>query len=76
MGRKEKKEHRGETAGGEKSGVGKKSGKTGKGIFKPLERVCILDDSGVQPREKNAKFETFPFAFSFTMGSLQKSICK
>ncbi len=59
-----------------KSGVGKKTGKTGKGVFKPLERVCILDDSRVQPREKNAKFETFPFAFLFIMVSLQKSICK
>lgn len=68
----EKKEHRGETVGGEKSGVGKKSGKSGKGIFKPLERVCILDDSRVQPREKNAKFETFPFALLLLLTSLQK----
>ena len=68
----EKKEHRGETVGGEKSGVGKKSGKSGKGIFKPLERVCILDDSRVQPREKNAKFETFPFTFLLLPTSLQK----
>jgi hypothetical protein len=72
VGRAEKKEHRGETAGGEKSGVGKKSGKSGKGIFKPLERVCILDDSGVQPREKNAKFETFDFGFFSKQVSLQK----
>jgi hypothetical protein len=43
--------------------VGKKLGKIQKGVFKPLERVCILDEVGVQPMPKNAKFETFQIAF-------------
>jgi hypothetical protein len=47
-----------------KSGVGKKPGKMQKGVFKPLERVCFLDEIRGQLMPKNAKFETFLFADS------------
>lgn len=47
-----------------KSGVGKKPGIIEKGVFKPLERVCFMDEIRGQLMPKNAKFETFLFADS------------
>lgn len=55
-----------------KTGVGKKFGKAVKGVFKPCERVCILDGSGVQLTEKNTKFKTFHFAFLSALMNLHK----
>ena len=53
------------------SGVGKKTGKTKKGVFKAFQRVCYLDGIGGQPSPKNAKFETFLFAFLPEVQNLQ-----
>jgi hypothetical protein len=52
--------------------VGKKFGKNEKGVFKPFERVCLLDDSEGQPKPKNAKYETFAFAFLTNSEDLHK----
>jgi hypothetical protein len=52
--------------------VGKKFGKNEKGVFRPFERVCFLDDSEGQPKPKNAKFETFAFAFLTNSEDLHK----
>ena len=43
-----------------------------KGVFKPFERVCFSDDSDGQLKPKNAKFETFAFAFLTNSEDLHK----
>jgi hypothetical protein len=45
--------------GGQVCGVGEKTEKVGEGIFRPLERICFLDESKPQQAVKNANLETF-----------------
>ena len=53
-------------------GVGEKIEKSRKGIFKPTERICILDEYGLQLSSKNANLETFILTTALNVTSLQK----
>jgi len=68
----EKKAHWGATARRTKEERGRNLGKRGRGVFKPSERVCALNELGGQLGEKNAKFETFAFTFLLKVPKLHR----
>jgi hypothetical protein len=53
-------------------GVGEKTEKVGKGIFRLLERICFLDESKTQQAVKNANLETFILTIVSVVANLQK----
>ena len=52
--------------------VGEKTEIAGKGIFRPLVRVCVLDEYKLQLAFKNANLETFILTTVSNCSNLQK----